>query len=138
MNSRKMMKHSKRRGEWAELQFMAKAAKLGLALSKPWGDLSRYDIVVETSGHFVSIQIKSTIYRMPEGCYRCSVQPSRRGKPYQPGEFDFLAVYVIAEDVWYIIPAGLVIHGNRSGIRLYPSDPTCKYARYKEAWHLLR
>jgi PD-(D/E)XK endonuclease len=138
MNSRKMMKHSKRRGEWAELQFMAKAAKLGLALSKPWGDLSRYDIVVETSGHFVSIQIKSTIYRMPEGCYRCSVQPNRRGKPYQLGEFDFLAVYIIAKDIWYIIPAGLVIHGNRSGIRLYPLDPTCKYARYKEAWHLLR
>jgi hypothetical protein len=134
-----MMKHSKRRGEWAELQFMAKAAKLGLALSKPWGDLSRYDVVIETSGHFVSVQIKSTICRMPQGCYRCSVQPGRNGKPYQPGEFDFLAAYVVAEDVWYIIPAGVVIHGNNSsGIRLYPSDPNSKYAPYKEAWHLLR
>ena len=132
------MRNSKRRGEWSELQFMAKAAKFGLAVSKPWGDLSRYDIVIGTPGHFVSVQIKSTIYRMPEGCYRCSIQPSRKGKPYQPGEFDFLAVYVIAEDVWYIIPARLVIHGNGSGIRIYTSDPTSKYAPYKEAWHLLR
>jgi hypothetical protein len=30
------MKNSKRRGEWAELQFMAKAAKFGLRISKPW------------------------------------------------------------------------------------------------------
>ena len=132
------MNHRKRRGEWAELQFMAKAAKLGLGVSKPWGDLSRYDMVIETGGHFVSVQIKSTIYRMPEGCYRCTVQPSRTGKPYQPGEFDFLAAYVIAEDVWYIIPAKVVVHGKRGGIRLYPSDPTSKYAPYKEAWDLLR
>ena len=60
------MRNSKRRGEWSELQFMAKAAKFGLAVSKPWGDLSRYDIVIGTPGHFVSVQIKSTIYRMPE------------------------------------------------------------------------
>jgi hypothetical protein len=82
MNSRKMMSHCKRRGEWAELQFMVKAAKLGLALSKPWGDLSRYDIVIETNGHFVSVQIKSTIYRMPEGCYLyCPAQPQRQALP---------------------------------------------------------
>jgi hypothetical protein len=35
MKSRKMMTNSKLRGEWAELQFMAKAAKLGLGVSKP-------------------------------------------------------------------------------------------------------
>jgi integrase len=64
-------------------------------------------------------------------------KPSRKGKPYQPGEFDFLAVYVITEDVWYIIPARLVLHGDSSGIRIYTSDPTSKYAPYKEAWNLL-
>ncbi len=99
------MSHPKRRGEWAELQFMAKAAKLGLQISKPWGELSRYDLVIGAAGHFVSVQVKSTIIRSPEGCYLCGVRPCTDGKPYQPGEFDFLAAYVIAEDVWYIIPA---------------------------------
>jgi hypothetical protein len=47
------MKNSKRRGEWAELQFMAKAAKFGLRISKPWGKLARYDIGIETAGRFV-------------------------------------------------------------------------------------
>jgi hypothetical protein len=138
MNSRKMMGNCKRRGEWAELQFMAKAAKFGLGVSKPWGEFSRYDMVIETGGRFLSVQVKSTICRDRQGCYICKVQPSSTSKPYQPGEFDFLAVYVVAEDTWYIIPATLVIHGNRSGIRLYPSNPASKYAPYKEAWHLLR
>jgi hypothetical protein len=40
--------------------------------------------------------------------------------------------------VWYIIPAKLVVHGKKGGIRLHPSDPTSKYAQYKAAWDLLR
>jgi hypothetical protein len=133
-----MMKNCKLRGEWAELQFMAKAAKFGLAVSKPWGEFSRYDMVVRTASGFVSVQVKSTIFGDREGCYICKVAPASTSKPYQSGEFDFLAVYVIAEDVWYIIPAKLVIHGKMSGIRLYPSRPNSKFAPYKEAWHLLR
>jgi PD-(D/E)XK endonuclease len=132
-----MMNNCKRRGEWAELQFMAKAAKLGLGVSKPWGDLSRYDMVVETGGNFVSVQVKSTICRSREG-YICRVQPSDTSKPYHLGEFDFLAVYVITEDVWYIIPARLVVHSKISRIRLHPSNPASKYAPYEEAWDLLR
>jgi len=132
------MNNCKRRGEWAELQFMAKAAKLGLGVSKPWGEFSRYDMVIETGGRFVSVQVKSTIHRSVGGCYICKVAPSVTSKPYQLGEFDFLAAYVIAEDVWYIIPARLVIHGTMGAIRLYPSKPTSKYQPYKEAWHLLR
>ena len=130
------MSNCKRRGEWAELQFMAKAAKLGLGISKPWGDLSRYDMVVETGGNFVSVQVKSTICRSREG-YICRVQPSDTSEPYQPGEFDFLAIYVITKDVWYIIPARVVVLRKISRIRLCPSNPTGKYEPYKEAWDLL-
>jgi len=132
------MSNGKRRGEWAELQFMAKASKLGLRVSKPWGDLSRYDVVVGTTGRFVSVQIKSTIVRASRGCYVCGTKPGSTSRPYQLGEFDFLAAYIIAEDVWYIIPAKVVVHGKRGGIRLNPSVPNSKYAQYKEAWHLLR
>jgi PD-(D/E)XK endonuclease len=122
MNSRKMMTNCKRRGERAELQFMAKAARFGLGVSKPWEEFSRYDMVVGTASGFVSVQVKSTIYRSPAGGYIRKVAPSPTSKPYRLGEFDFLAAYDVAEHVWYIIPARLVIHGNRSGIRLYPSS----------------
>jgi len=132
------MSHHKRRGEWAELQFMAKAAKLGLQVSKPWSELSRYDMVIQTGSRFVSIQVKSTINRSPEGGYICGVRPNTRGKPYQLGEFDFLAAYIISEDVWYIIPARLLVSNKVTRIRLDPSSPSGKYELYKEAWDLLR
>jgi hypothetical protein len=48
-----MMNNCKRRGEWAELQFMAKAAKFGLRISKPWGEMARYDMVIDTGGRLV-------------------------------------------------------------------------------------
>jgi hypothetical protein len=37
---------AKHRGELAELAFMRKAATLGFAVAKPWGDSDRYDVVV--------------------------------------------------------------------------------------------
>jgi len=130
------MSHCKRRGEWAELQFMAKAAKLGLRISKPWGEC-RYDVIVETGGRLIRIQVKSTICRRRKG-YVCRVRPSDTVRPYETGEFDFLAIYVITEDVWYIIPARLVVNKRLSTISLRPSSPACKYEAYKEAWDLLR
>jgi hypothetical protein len=60
------------------------------------------------------------------------VRPCKTRKPYQRGEFDFVAAYVIPEDVWYIIPARVVVHGKRTGIPLYTSSPTGKYEAYKE------
>ena len=131
------MKNSKRRGEWAELQFMAKAAKYGLRISKPWGELARYDMVIETGGRFVRVQIKSTMHLRSKGCYVCGIRPCKTSKPYQRGEFDFVAAYVIPKDVWYIIPSSVVVHGKRTGIPLYTSSSTGKYEAYKEAWHLL-
>jgi hypothetical protein len=52
--------NAKARGEWAELRFMARAAELGLRVTKPWGDNAPYDFAVESDGHFLRIQIKCT------------------------------------------------------------------------------
>ena len=131
-----LKKYSKRRGEWAELQFMAKAAQLGLSLVKPWGDSARYDIAIDTGSRFLRVQIKSTTARRPEGCYRCQVRGAYTAPPYKPGDFDFVAIYVIPEDAWYIIPAHLIL-GKRKAVMLYTESPTSLWAPYKEAWHLL-
>ncbi len=55
---------------------------------------------------------------------------------YRAGAFDFLAVYVIREDAWYIIPAK-VIRGAAS-VSLCTSEREGRYEEYREAWHLLR
>jgi hypothetical protein len=134
-----MMGNCKSRGEWAELQFMAKAAKFGLRILKPWGEMARYDMVIDNDGRLVRVQIKSTMSKRSGGLYYlCNLRTGNVKKSYQKGEFDFVAAYVIPLDVWFIIPAGAVVTGKSRAILLFPSSATSKYGAYKEAWDLLR
>ena len=57
----KIIKDSKRRGEWAESVFMARAAENGLPVSKPLGDSDPFDCVVGRPGKFVGVQVKCTM-----------------------------------------------------------------------------
>jgi len=123
----------KKRGEWVELKFMAEAAERGLPACKPFGDSENFDVVVGRPGKFVAVQVKCTVFRSKNGeGYLCSVCSSHT--VYKPGAFDFLAGYVVPEDVWYILPAR-EIEGMRSVSLM---TPTSKYGGYREAWHLLR
>jgi hypothetical protein len=92
----------KRRGEWAELLFMTRALEHGLRVIKPWGDSSRYDFVVETAGRFLRVQVKSTSWRRRKH-YACGIEGGGKN-PYTSAEIDFVAIYVIPADSWYIVP----------------------------------
>jgi hypothetical protein len=132
-SSGEKIKHAKLRGEWAELKFMTKATEQGLRVSKPWGEVSRYDFLVECGGRVTRVQVKSTMFK-DRGGYSCSVRGS--SGPYVGDAFDFLAAYLIPLDVWYIIPAE-EIRGQGS-IALYPELKRAKYEIYREAWELLQ
>src|SRR5258707_725437 len=94
------IKHPNLRGEWAEMCFMIRAAEHGLSVTKPWSGMSHYDFVVEYKAHFARVQVKSTIFKKGRS-YCCSVCGSRG--PYVGDPFDFVAAYLIPEDIWYII-----------------------------------
>lgn len=130
------MKNRKRRGEWAELRFMADAAQRGLRVSKPWGDSEHYDVGVEHNGQYQRVQIKSVLHRVGPA-YRCSIRTSSLAHPYKLSEVDFFAVYLIPEGIWYILPAHVVLVGDNRTLSLTPSRPGRRYESYKEAWHLL-
>jgi hypothetical protein len=112
---------------------MARAAEHGLRVSKPWGETARYDFAVEYDGHFVRVQVKSTMFK-DRGGYSCSVRGCRG--PYEGDPFDFVAAYLIPEDLWYIIPAEKL--QGQGSVALYPQLKHSKYEQYKEAWQLLR
>ncbi|MGD1023151.1 MAG: group I intron-associated PD-(D/E)XK endonuclease [Candidatus Sulfotelmatobacter sp.] len=126
----------KLRGEWAEMVFMTHATEFGLEVSRPWGDSRSYDFVVGRPGHFVAVQVKSTIQEISEELekgYSCSV---RRGRTtYRRGSFDFLAAYVIYENAWYIIPEELIL--GMQWISLATNCEKSRYEGYREAWQLL-
>jgi hypothetical protein len=60
------------------------------------------------------------------------------GHAYTESEIDFVAVYIVPEDTWYILPVREALERQVLLFRPtgYPNaDP---YAYYREAWHLLR
>ncbi len=127
------IKNCKKRGEWAELVFAAQAIERGLRLGRPWGESSGYDFTVDQGPRIVRVQVKSTIFREGAG-YSCTLKNCRG--PYKKNSFDFVAAYVIPEDIWYILPEKK-IRGMWS-VGLHPELEVSKYGEYQEAWHLLR
>ena len=95
----------KRQGEWAELAFMTKAARMGWNVARIFGDSTPYDIIIERDGLMLRIQVKSVLterhkaYPILTGRIR-----KHRTKAYKKGDFDFLAAYIIPLGTWYLIP----------------------------------
>jgi PD-(D/E)XK endonuclease len=131
-----MIRNCKERGEWAELCFMARAAGQGLKVSKPYGDSASYDVGVEHKSGILRVQVKSTLYCRRNGEYSLNVMGPGRGR-YKEGTVDFFAVYLIPIDAWYIVPYAVVGRKNLS-LHFTPESRRHKYARYREAWELLR
>lgn len=117
---------------------MARAAEMGFETLRVSGDSAKYDVAVDAGGRLWRVQVKSTMCRCGRRSYACVAHPNQKTRPYRRREFDFLAAYVIPEDLWYIIPAELVLHGRMGMIILTPSVVGHKWEPYMEAWELLR
>jgi hypothetical protein len=132
-NAGMKIRNCKKQGEWAEAVFAERAIRDGLPLAKPWGESFGYDFMVEQdNARILRVQVKSTTFRKGEG-YSCALKTSQG--VYKRNSFDFVAAYVIPEDVWYIIPEKKV--RGLGSMRLYPELKKSKYGEYQEAWHLL-
>ncbi len=124
----------KKRGEWVELLFMAKAAGLGMGVLKPMGDSLQFDAGVLSGTRIWRVQVKSTIYKRRKSEYSLNVMGPGR-KRYKPGTVDFFAVYLIPEEAWYILPYDAV--GKKLTLHLRATGGKKKYEKYREAWELL-
>jgi hypothetical protein len=132
----------KERGEWVELRFMTEAVEHGFRVSKPWGDSSAYDVGIESGSRVLRVQVKSTDCRTEFG-YLCQFKPNCHTQPYTLEQVDFFAAYVIPANVWYVIPAVVLLRGQqKKALTLLPVKPRhpdrYKYECYREAWVLLR
>lgn len=125
----------KQRGELAELAFMRKAAAMGFAVAKPWGDSDRYDVIIRIGKIFWRVQVKSVWGKsLGRPHYRFTAS-GRNHRPYTADEIDFLVAYIFPEDTWYVFPVA-VIEGRkfiyvRPGLKRSPLEP------YRDAWKLM-
>jgi hypothetical protein len=101
----------------------------------PWGDSNRYDAVVDLGRKMLRVQVKSA------GSFNSGYvikTTGANGHVYTAEELDFMAGYVVPENIWYIIPVEAV--GSRGTIKFRPhSRRRVKpiFERYREAWCLL-
>ena len=132
---------TKEKGELAELGFLHKAASLGFGVASPHGDSERYDFILDSGERFWRVQVKSTSYieadRSAYVVNACHNDKGRKVKAYRAEEIDFIAVYLVPVDTWYIVPVNQL--GALRSLRLYPSG--CQRAGrlegFREAWHLM-
>ncbi len=128
----------KAKGEWAESAFLSRALRLGLIVSKPWGDSARYDFAVEGRHGFRRVQVKSAWGRdRADRVYRINCARTGNRRRYSPREVDLIAAYIVPEDAWYFLPVAAL--GRRKCVALFPDKlrTTSRFERFREAWHLL-
>jgi hypothetical protein len=120
-------------GEQAEAAFLNKATSLGLTVSKPWGDSERYDLIVGSGSRLSRVQVKSTQYEYPAK-HRYGIRNLHHGTPYTEEEIDFLVVYIVPLNIWYIIPVKAC--RNHRNLRFYPASTKARgrFEKYREAW----
>lgn len=133
--------NNRQRGNLAELAFMRKAASLGLSVAKPWGECERYDVIVRVESVCWRVQVKSVLAKAPSKThYRIKTSTGggihSRIILYSSKEIDFLAAYMIPEDVWYIFPATVI--EPRKVMCLTPGSTRSKFEKYREAWKLMK
>lgn len=131
---------SKAQGELTELMFYTLAYRKGWIVSKPFGDNARYDFIVDATGRLSRVQVKSTSVKDHTGRhdrYTAVIAHGCKGKlRYTKNDVDLIAVYVIPENAWYIIPIAELGGSIKINIRPFSPNSKGKYERFKEAWDL--
>ena len=101
------MKTTNKLGDYAESVLISKCLELGLGVSKPYSDDSRYDIITDRNSVLNRVQVKSTNTVKSDSIKspHYEIIMSRDWKErYTKGEIDLMALYIVPEDDWYIIP----------------------------------
>ena len=121
-------------GDNAELKFMLLSHELGHIISKPFGDNSKYDLIIDNGNDLEKIQIKSTSRKDTSSgmdCYNCLVcSGSKQKQKYNEKDVDFIVIYVIPENTWYKIPVKEI---KGKTVKLYPHRQTQRntYEKYR-------
>ena len=114
------------KGNIAEAAIAFRAISLGLSVSKPLTEHSRYDLVIEIGGELYRVQCKWG--RMLPAATALTVNLcSSRWTPagqvqtkYQAGEIDLVAVYCAELDRCYLLPERLFVDRRATQLRLVP------------------
>jgi len=128
-----MTKYLRQTGDIAELKFVVKAIENNLHVSKPLMGFLHYDFIIDCFGQLARVQVKAT--SQYDYGYKVHVSYGTTKTPYSPNEIDYFAIYIVPEDLWYLIPVDVL--GGTKKITLRPDSEKCKFSRYRENWNVM-
>jgi hypothetical protein len=104
-----MLEHPKDIGDKTALAVMLALRMSGRTVLTPFGENTRYDLVVEDEGIFARVQCKTGRFRAGAVCYKTSSSyahhpsPKTRRCGYR-GEIDYFGVYCAETGGVYLVP----------------------------------
>ena len=109
----------------------------GFIVAQPYGTMHPFDFVVQGGQNLWRVQVKASIH-LRKGLYAVNIYRSqgRSLRPYTASEVDFVAVYIVPDDAWFIVPVREV---DRRMLLFRPKISWRRdiYAHHREAWHQL-
>jgi hypothetical protein len=118
--------HSLNVGQAAEAGFIFRAIQHGLSVSRPMFDTEKYDFITDSKTEMHRVQVKSVL----TGTKAIVAHGKNRKDRYSSAQCDFIAIWCVETDEWYIIPTDEV-EGRSINLKE-------KYSKYREAWNQLK
>jgi len=127
----------KQQGEITELAFLLKAAELGFAVTKPYGDSEPYDFILDSGSRLWRVQVRSTHGTRNRTYFVSTTHHQGTKKIYTPDQIDFLVARTAPDLAWYVVP--ICALAARRTICLYPHIQGSRgmFECFREAWCLM-
>lgn len=125
---------TKVKGDISEARALFEFQKRNIPVLLPWGDKERYDMVVEMSGRFYKIQVKTANEERNGAiiCYTRSSHNHSTNKKYYKytGQVDYFVFYNMVHDIIAIVPESDVGDNSHLTLRISPAKNNQKNVRY--------
>jgi hypothetical protein len=127
----------KRLGEYAEVCFMQQCLARDISVTHPYGDSDPFDNITVYAGKKSLVQVRAAFSRYKR-YDRYSVSGRFMGRRYfTADDIDFLAVFIVPHDAWYIIPVREILRCQSLQMIPHRRARSSRWEKYREAWGLL-
>jgi PD-(D/E)XK endonuclease len=136
--TRAQKRNTKLKGDISELRVAAALIEAGYAVSKPFGENQRYDLVIDDGETLARVQVKTGRLRNGVVLFNCSSAHGHRGRPSRPyrGEVEYIAVYCPDTGKVYVVPEAHFTNSYGS-LRIVPTkNNVAKTVRWASAFEL--
>ena len=120
------MDHPKAIGDRTTLAVMLALSDAGYAISVPFGENTRYDLVADNGERLLKVQCKTgrlrggAVFFRPSSSYAHHASPRQTRRRYE-GEIDFFGVYCSETGVVFLVPIEDVATTWMASLRVEPA-----------------